>query len=260
MSRAASDSFILELPLATTVVDDCALGVRLNAARQIFNAVLGECLRILGLMRESRDWGRARAIPKGRERVELFKSVIARFDFKSSMADRFAIACKNGCWIGDHLSSNETQKMALRAFQGVQRHGLGKGGRPRFKRLGEIQSIEGKTNKTGIRFTGDGVEWSGLRLAILLAPHDPRQAALAFPAAKPPLRRAASSEDQPTSGSGFPVPTVARPSEWVVRRRKDKMSSRLRTAYRWTVSIREGRREQAKSGENLPTSFQNPTD
>ena len=102
---------------------------------------------------------------------------IERFNFKSSMADRFAIACKNGCWIGDHLSSNETQKAALRAFQAVQRHAFGTSGRPRFKRFGEIRSVEGKTNKAGIRFTGDAVEWSGLKLPIPLAPNDPWQAA-----------------------------------------------------------------------------------
>ena len=176
MSRAATDSFILELPLRTTAADERELSVRLDAARQIFNAVLGESMRVLDLMRESRDWRRARAMPKGCERTDLFKAVIERFDFKSSMADRFAIACKNACWIGDHLSSNETQKAALRAFQAVQRYAFGKGGCPCFKRFGEIRSVEGKTNKAGIRFVGDAVEWTGLRLPILLAPNDSWQA------------------------------------------------------------------------------------
>jgi hypothetical protein len=115
--RAHSDSFVAELPLRTSAADERALAVRLDAARHIYNAVLGECLRRLALMRESRDWQRARATPKKAERSALFRVVLQRFDFKSSMADRFAIACKNSCWIGDHLSSNETQKVALRAFQ-----------------------------------------------------------------------------------------------------------------------------------------------
>ena len=33
--------------------------------------------------------------------------------FKSSMTDRFGIACKNTCWIGARMTSNETQKVAL---------------------------------------------------------------------------------------------------------------------------------------------------
>ena len=172
MSRARSDSFIAEFPLQTSAADERALGIRLDAARQIYNAVLGECLRVLYLMRESRDWQRARAMPRGAERTALFRAVLQRFDFKSSMADRFAIACKNGCWIGDHLSSNETQKVALRAFQAVEQYAFGKRGRPRFKRFIELHSVEGKTNAAGIRFKAGHLEWSGLRVPLMVAAHD----------------------------------------------------------------------------------------
>ncbi len=174
--RAKTPSFIAEFPLRTSAADEYALSIRFDAARQIFNAVLGECLRVLALMRESRDWSRARSMSKGRECTALFRAVRDRFDFKSSMADRFAIACKNACWIGDHLSSNETQKVALRAFSAVEQHAFGARGRPRFKRVGELHSVEGKTNAAGIRFKNGFVEWSGLRMPILAAPGDPWQA------------------------------------------------------------------------------------
>ncbi len=42
----------------------CELDVRLDAERNIYNASLGESLRRLKLMRESRAWRRARAMPK----------------------------------------------------------------------------------------------------------------------------------------------------------------------------------------------------
>jgi putative transposase len=90
------------------------------------------------------------------------------------MADRFAIACKNACWIGDHLSSNETQKVAERAFGAVEQHAFGARGRPRFKRVGEVHSVEGKTNAAGIRFKDGCVEWSGVRMALRRDPRDPK--------------------------------------------------------------------------------------
>ncbi len=174
--RAKTPSFIAEFPLETSAANERALRVRLFAARQIFNAVLGECLRLLALMRESKDWQRARAMPKGTERTALFRATLQRFDFRPSMADRFGIACKNACWIKDHLSSNETQKLALRAFQAAEQHALGKRGRPRFKRHGALHSVEGKTNSAGIRFKNGHVEWSGLRMPILGAPGEGWQA------------------------------------------------------------------------------------
>ena len=175
MPRASSPSFIVELPLRTSAADARELAIRLDAARQIQNAVTRECLRILSLMRESKDWQAARKHTKGStERRDAFKICLDRFDFKSSMADRFAIACKNACWIGDHLSSNETQKAALRAFQAVQMHAFGKHGRPRFLRHGKMSSVEGKTNKTGIRWKAESatVEWSGLILPAFVDPRD----------------------------------------------------------------------------------------
>ena len=176
MARTSSPSFIVDLPLRTSAADERDLAIRLDAARNLENAVLGECLRILDLMRESKDWQAARKLPKAStERRDAFKAVIARFDFRSSMADRFAIACKNGCWIGDHMSANETQKAALRAFQSVAQYGFGKRGRPHFKRFNAVNSVEGKTNKAGIRWKRKAglVEWSGLSMPAIIAPRDP---------------------------------------------------------------------------------------
>ena len=167
MPRAKTDSFIASLPLRVSCSDDRALSVRLEAFRHVQNAATGECLRILDLMRESKAWRRARKLPKkSKERSEAFRSVIEHFDFKSSMAERFAIACKNACWIKDHLSSNETQKAALRAFKAVAEYSYGKRGRPKFKRFGSVDSVEGKTNAAGIRWKADAatIEWSGLTL------------------------------------------------------------------------------------------------
>jgi hypothetical protein len=175
MPRATSPSFIVEIPLHTPDPDVRALNVRLDAVRQIQNASLGESLRVLDLMRESRDWQAARKLPpKSPERRDAFRAVIERFDFKSSMADRFAIACKNACWISNHLTSNETQKAALRAFNSVKEYAFGKRGRPKFKRYGDVDSVEGKTNATGIRWHRDTgtVTWSGLMLAAVFDIND----------------------------------------------------------------------------------------
>ena len=167
--------------MRTTPSDERELGIRLDAARNIYNAALGEALRVLDLMRQSKQWQRARALPKGEKRSAAFKACIERFDFKSSMTDRFAISCKNACSIGDHMSSNETQKVALRAFLAVKEYSFGKRGRPRFKRFGTLQSVEGKTNKAGIRFREGAVEWAGLVMPIIYR-GDPWQAhALACP-------------------------------------------------------------------------------
>jgi putative transposase len=54
MLRKRTPCFILELPLRTRPADERACAIRLDAAHNIANAVLGEGLRRFDLMRESK--------------------------------------------------------------------------------------------------------------------------------------------------------------------------------------------------------------
>ena len=191
MARKKIPSHIVELPLATTPADERELTIRVRAAQQVQNAVLGEMLRRLDLMRESREWRRLGKLPKSSgkdaegkaipnpERIDGYAALRAAFDFSKAAADRFGIQCKNACWIGGHLTSNETQKAAGRAWQAVDEHSFGKKGRPGFLRFEDAVSVEGKTNATGIRWRADKgvVEWGGrkakrLEIKAVMDPRD----------------------------------------------------------------------------------------
>ncbi|WP_208852347.1 hypothetical protein [Roseomonas genomospecies 6] len=93
--------------------------MRLEAARHIYNACLDETLKRLDLMRQSKDWQTARTMPKGKERTVLFKATLARFRFSTASIQKHAEACRDGCWIGQHLGSHDTQTTSRRAFKAV---------------------------------------------------------------------------------------------------------------------------------------------
>jgi hypothetical protein len=61
-------SFILELPMKADPGDERACAIILDAGRNIGNAVLGEGLRRLDLMRESRAYRAARKMSRGEPR------------------------------------------------------------------------------------------------------------------------------------------------------------------------------------------------
>lgn len=186
--RAKTPSFIAEFPLHTTPADEAVMATRLNAARHIFNACLGESLRRLSLMRQSRDWQTARSMPKtlgvsdkgksipNKARAELFKVTQARFGFDSASVQKFAEKCRDACWIGDHLGSHDTQTTSLRAFRAVQQYAFGRRGRPRFKPFNRFNSIEGKSDAV-IRYRAEpdpAIHYSGLVLPMMLDPKDKR--------------------------------------------------------------------------------------
>ena len=162
--RTATPSFIHELPLRTTPHDAAVLEVRLDAARNLYNACLQEALRRLDLMRESKAYQAARKLSKGKERTLAFAGCCETHGFYEYDLHAVAGTTAKGCWIGDHLDAFTIQKVASRAFDAVQMHAFGKRGRPRFKRKGWLASLEGKSNAAGIRWRDGRVLWSGLAL------------------------------------------------------------------------------------------------
>jgi putative transposase len=78
----------------------------LDAARNIANAVLGEGLRRLDLMRESKAYQAARKMSRGeprsparKARASEFKRLFEAFGF-TGMASRSSLrACRDNCWI-----------------------------------------------------------------------------------------------------------------------------------------------------------------
>jgi hypothetical protein len=171
--RVKTLSFIAEFPLITTPDQEAELSIRLDAARQIYNASLGEALRILSLMRESKLWQQARKIKDKKERSAAFQTAVESLGFTLGSLYKFTKECRKACWIKDHLGSVETQTITKRAFLAVQRYSFGKRGRPRFKGVSRLHSVEGHSNKESIRYRNGTILWMDLDLKVLLDPRDP---------------------------------------------------------------------------------------
>ena len=133
-----------------------------SAARHLYNACLQECLRRLDLMKQSKAWQAARAVPAtvekrhNKARSQAFRAELERFGFTSREIEKHALSCRNACWIGDHLGSHDTQTTSLRAFRAAEQYAFGKRGRQRFKSLNRLNSIEGKADAV-IRYRAEPV-------------------------------------------------------------------------------------------------------
>ena len=159
--RTQTESFICELPLRLSGADKRVLSVRFDTARQAYNACVSEGLRRLALLRQSRAYQDARALPKGEKgsaaakaRAAAFRQANEQTGFREYDLHAWAAERLSHQWLGKHLDINTVQKMAPRAFQSVRQHAVGKRGRPRFKGPNQLDSVEGKTNRSGIRWRG----------------------------------------------------------------------------------------------------------
>lgn len=175
MARKKTPSFVLELPLVVNAHEARVLSVRFEAGRQLYNAVLGEALRRLDLMKQSRAWAAARRMPSGapgsperKARAGEFALIAQTLGFTDYDLQAYATRCKNACWIGEHLDAGTTQKLGTRAFRAAQRYQFRTGGRPRFKpKWRMLDSLEGKTNASGLRWRDGRLQWSGLTLRAM---------------------------------------------------------------------------------------------
>ncbi len=172
MGQIKTDTFIVEIPLRVPPSQEKRLLVRLDVARQVYNACLGESLKRLALLHQSKAYRAARKLPKGKARSRAFREANAAVGLREYDLHAYA-AQFNHCWIGDHLDIHTIQKLATRAFRAVQQYAFGKRGCPRFKGRNQMGTVEGKSNASGIRWRENRVEWLGLKLEAIINPDDP---------------------------------------------------------------------------------------
>lgn len=179
---ARSESFACEVELATTPHERRVLRSRMEAARQLYNACLGELLRRLDAARRDPGWERAGGMAKGRERSAAFRALREGYGLSEYSAHRHPSLARE-CWIREHLDANTAQKVATAAWRAVEAHMFAQRRRPRPRRRGELRSVEGKKADVGIRLQGWPADpllaWDGaharLRMALMLRAGDALQ-------------------------------------------------------------------------------------
>ena len=168
-------TFIIELPIRVSDSESQTILRKLEFARQLHNATLGSALGQLQQLRQDSDWKKACSMPKGKERTNLFKSLDRKYHLTEY--DLHAVIAKHRQASGrkTELGINEAQKIGTRVFQAVNRYKLGLGGRPRFKSAKRgLRSIEGKTNKTGLKFNIEKsvLSWCQHDYRVIIDPKD----------------------------------------------------------------------------------------
>ena len=184
-NRSKTPSFVCEIPLRVDTAAERTLLARLEAARQLYNACLGEAMRRLRLVRASKWYQKAKHTPKDEkhreERREHFKAARHEHRFTDAALQQYAVRLRlkgepvqrekgiavgqqEKTWLGEHIEVHIAQKLASRAFDAASKMLLGKARRVRFKGRNQLDSIEGKSNETALRWRNNALVWGGLTL------------------------------------------------------------------------------------------------
>lgn len=177
MGRSKTDSFVVEIPLRANSKQTRKALARFEAGRQIYNACLGEALKRLNQMLHSKMYRAAQAMPHKTEeeikaRAEAFEEAKIKYGFTEYSLHAYVARIRNS-WLGEHIDANTAQTLATRAFRAVNKTVTGEAKKVKFKRYGELDTLEGKTNKQGIRWKDGCLVWNVLVLPAIIDRDDP---------------------------------------------------------------------------------------
>ena len=163
-------NYILTLKLDTKSYEETILNKRLEISRNIYNSCLGELFKRYNHMRESKNYRKILKMIKGKDRNKQFNELNSKHGLTEYALHDFVKPIQKH--FKDNIDSFTAQKIATRcfkAFQGLMFHTANK---VSFKKHGEMNSVEGKTNKTGIRFKNNKLVWNGLEIDIVVNKND----------------------------------------------------------------------------------------
>ena len=120
-------SFVCEVPLRVSPPQERALLARLEAARQVYNACLGQARRRVRLVRESKAFQHARTLPRDDPaRKERFREARAQHGFSEYALHAYAQQFGHS-WLGAHLDSLTIQTLATSGLPRRQSAARGEG-------------------------------------------------------------------------------------------------------------------------------------
>jgi len=160
-------NFVLTLPLKTEKFQEDILDKNFEKCRKIYNSCINELYKRYNHMRESKEY-QQNCKYKGKDRNKIFNKLNKKYnlteyslhDFVKPMGKYF------------NIDAMTTQKIATRAFNAFEGLIFHKANKIKYKSYGELNSIEGKSNKQGIRFRDNTLLYNGMKIPVIIKKND----------------------------------------------------------------------------------------
>ena len=170
MANSKTSSYTLTLKLKTNKSDISALDKYFELSRKLYNALLGEGLKRLKSMRESKLYQQARKETDKTKKRELFKQAELKYNYGKFALNKYSTSLRVNEF--KDIDANTVQALSARAIQTIDKLRFGNANKVNFIRYNEIYSIEGLTNRQGIRFRDGILYFNKLALECVVRDND----------------------------------------------------------------------------------------
>jgi len=162
--------YCITFPLITEKYQEDILNKRLEIGRNIYNAILSKVCKRHNCMIETKLYRNLKEQIKNsneKQRKELYKHLNVMYkEYKLNEYSLHEDVKEMQHHFSDNIDSFTAQKIATRVWKSFEDLLFGNGESVHFKKYGDLNSLEGKSNKTGIRFKEEHLLWNGLKLPV----------------------------------------------------------------------------------------------
>lgn len=164
-------NFIVEFPLRTEKYQEDILNKRFEIGRKIYNSLVNVTQKRYKEMIKARKYRKLMSSLTGNKKSdkEIWKQINnIRKQYGMSEYSFHEDVKKIQKHFKENIDSFTAQKIATTLWKSYDKLFFGNGKRVYFKRYGELNSLEGKSNKTGIRLINDTLIWNGLKIPVVI--------------------------------------------------------------------------------------------
>ena len=164
-------NFIVEFPLKTEKYQEDVLNKRFKVGRYIYNSLVNVTQKRYKEMIKTKKYRNIISVltENKKSNKEIWKQIndirkqygMSEYSFHEDvkqMQNHFK----------DNIDSFTAQKIATQLWKSYDKLFYGNGNKIYYKRHGELNALEGKSNRTGIRFKDNTILWNGLKIPVVI--------------------------------------------------------------------------------------------
>ena len=164
-------NFIVEFPLKTEKYQEDILNKRFEIGRKIYNSLVNVTQKRYKEMIKTKKYRTLLSSLAGNKKSdkEIWKQINdIRKQYGMSEYSFHEDVKQMQKHFKDNIDSFTAQKIATTLWKSYDKLFYGNGTKVYYKKYGEFHSLEGKSNKSGIRFKDDMILWNGLEIPVVI--------------------------------------------------------------------------------------------
>lgn len=162
-------NFIVQFPLKTEKYQEDILDKRFEIGRQIYNSLVNITQKRYKEMIKTKQYRNllsSLSNDKKKDKDTWKRINEIRKQYRMSEYSFHEDVKQMQKHFKDNIDAFTAQKIATTLWKSYDKLFFGNGHKVYFKRYGTLNSLEGKSNKTGIRFADDTMIWNGLKIPV----------------------------------------------------------------------------------------------